>query len=124
MAQNQAGSKFTSTILQGMTVEPVLLKFFINDLDGRAECYYSKFTYYTKPRGVSVTSEGCAATEREFSRLENWAEGNLTELNNEKRKVLYWHKNNSSHQYILGAGERLGMEGPLGSLGATSNMPS
>lgn len=40
VTQNQAGSKFPSFILQGMIVAPVLLKFFINSLDGGAECCY------------------------------------------------------------------------------------
>lgn len=88
-----------------MIVGPVLLRFFINDLDGGAECCYSKFTHYTKPGGVTVTSEGCAATERDLGRLENWAEGNLIELNSGKHEVLHWNKSNSTHQYILGAGD-------------------
>lgn len=108
MAQNQAGSKFTSITLQGMIVGPVLLRFFINHLDGGAECCYSKFTYYTKPGGVTVTSEGCAATERDLGRLENWAERNLIRLNSGKREVLHWNKNNSRHQYILRLENSLG----------------
>lgn len=71
---------------------PVLLRFFINSLDGGGECCYSKFTYYTNPGGVTVTSEGCATTERDFGSLENWAEGNLIELNNGKHEVLQWDK--------------------------------
>lgn len=59
------------------------------------ECTLSKFADDTG--GVAYTPDGCAAIQRDLSRLEKWVERNLIQFNT----VLHWDRNNHMHQYTL-----------------------
>ncbi|GAB0180546.1 mitochondrial enolase superfamily member 1 [Grus japonensis] len=65
------------------------------------ECTLSKFAGDTNLGGVDDTPEGHDAIQRDFSRLEKWADRNLMKFNKEKCKVLYMGRNNSRHQDML-----------------------
>ncbi|GAB0203569.1 methylenetetrahydrofolate reductase [Grus japonensis] len=50
-----------------------------------------------------IGPEGHAAIQRNFNRLEKWANRNLMQFNKGKSKVLHLGRNNPRHQYMLGA---------------------
>ncbi|KAJ7411334.1 rna-directed dna polymerase from mobile element jockey-like [Willisornis vidua] len=52
--------------------------------------------------GVTGTSEGCAALQKDFSRLDKWAEKNCLKFSKGNCRVLLPGKNNPRHQYRLG----------------------
>ncbi|KAK4830060.1 hypothetical protein QYF61_008398 [Mycteria americana] len=87
----------------GSILRPVPFNFFINDLDDGSECILRKFADDKKLRGVADTAEGHAAIQRDLDRLEKWSNRNLMNFNKEKFKVLHQGRNNSRHQYMLGA---------------------
>jgi len=67
---------------------------------------------------VAGTPEGCAAIQRDLDRLESWAQRNLTKFNKGKCRVLHLGRNNTIHQYRLGADllESSSVERDLGDL--------
>ena len=46
--------------------------------------------------------EGHATNQKDFDRLDKWADRNLTQFNKENSKALHLERNNSMHQYKLG----------------------
>lgn len=52
------------------TLGPVVLNICIKDLNNEAECTLSKFTGYTKLKGVAYAPDGCAAIQRDVDRWE------------------------------------------------------
>ncbi|KAK4817452.1 LOW QUALITY PROTEIN: hypothetical protein QYF61_015607 [Mycteria americana] len=77
---------------------PVLLNLFVSGLGDGAECTLSKFADVTRLGGVGDTPEGGAAVQRDLSRLEKWADGNLMKFSKWKCKVLHLGRNNPRHQ--------------------------
>jgi len=80
----------------------ILFKTFINDLDDGAECTLCKFANDTKLGRVADTPDGQAAIQRAHQAGETaWQEPH--EVQKGKCKVLQLGRNNSMHQYMLGA---------------------
>ncbi|KAJ7401638.1 hypothetical protein BTVI_93756 [Pitangus sulphuratus] len=73
-----------------------------SDLDEGVEFLLRVFPDDTK-LGVANTPECCAALQKDVDSLEKWAEQNLLKFNKSKCRVLHLEKNNSMHQYRLGA---------------------
>ena len=78
----------------------------------------SQFADDTKLGGVADTPEGCAATQQNPDRVENWAGRNLMRFNKSNCRVLYLGRNNCTYQYRSGADllERSSAEKDLGVL--------
>lgn len=66
-------------------------------------CTLSKFTDDVELDGVTGTSDGCAAIQRDLNRLENWAKRDLKKHNKGKCEVLHLERNNPMNQYMLDA---------------------
>lgn len=66
-------------------------------------CTLSKFTDAVHLDGVTGTSDGCAAIQRDLNRLENRAKRDLKKHKKGKCEVLHLERNNPMHQYMLGA---------------------
>lgn len=80
--------------LQGSMQGPVLLSIFINDLDYGAEYTLSKFADATKLEEVADRTDGRAAIQRDFKRLEKQAGRNLMKFSKKKCTVLHLGRNN------------------------------
>lgn len=48
-----------------------------------------------------MTPEGHGANQRDYNRLENWADRNLMKFNEGKCEVLHLGRNTLIHQYML-----------------------
>ncbi|GAB0188283.1 mitochondrial enolase superfamily member 1 [Grus japonensis] len=64
-------------------------------------CDGAVFADDIKLGGVADMSQECAAIQRDFDRLEKWADDNLVKVNKEKCKLLHLERNNPRHQCIL-----------------------
>ena len=73
----------TSGASQRLVLDLVLFNIFMNDLVDGIESTCSKFADDTKLGGVADI-EGCAATQRDLDRLENWAGRDLMRFNKNK----------------------------------------
>lgn len=82
---------------------PILFNIFTSDLDDGAECFLYTSDNDTKLRGLADRPGACAAIQRDLSRLEEWADGDLVEFNKRKCGVIHLKKNNPIHQYMFGA---------------------
>lgn len=78
---------------QGLILGPVLFSI-VNDLCDGSEYTLGKSADCTKLGGVSDTAGGCAAIQRDLSRLEERVEGNLMKFNIQKGEVLLLGRNN------------------------------
>jgi len=92
----------TSGVPQQLILGPVLFNI-INNLNDGEEHSVSMFADDTKLGGLTDTPEDCAAVQRDFGRLEKWPDRNLGKFNKGKCKVLPPGRNNTIHQYMLGA---------------------
>ncbi|KAK4817888.1 hypothetical protein QYF61_002057 [Mycteria americana] len=99
-------------VTSGVKTGSVLLNILIHDLDDGAERTLSNFADDTKLGGVADTPEGHAAIQRDFDKLEKWADRNLKHFSKGKCKALRLGRNNHRHWYMLGtAGRQLCCDG-------------
>lgn len=69
----------TSGILLGSILGPILFNNLTSDLDLETQSILHKFADNIK-QGVVDTPEGSAAMQRDFDRLEKWADRNFTKF--------------------------------------------
>ncbi|KAJ7416695.1 rna-directed dna polymerase from mobile element jockey-like [Pitangus sulphuratus] len=74
----------------------------ISDWDEGIVSLLSKFTDDTKPGGVANMSEGCAALQKDFGKLERRAKKYILKFSKAKCRVLHLRRDNSKHSYRLG----------------------
>ena len=98
----------TSSVPQGLVLEPVLFSIFINDIDDGNECTFRKFADDTKLSNAVDILEGRKAIQRDLYRLERWTHVNQISFNKAECKVLHLCQSNPKYLYKLG-------EEPLGS---------
>jgi len=79
----------------------MLFNILIHDLDDGAECTLGKLVDDIKLKGGANTPKGHAATQKDLDRLEKWADGNITQFNKGKCKVLHLAGNSPRHQHRL-----------------------
>ena len=74
--------------------------------------------------GAADTPDGCAASQMDLDRLENWTQTNPSKFDNRKRKVLHLGRNSPRHPYMLGPGKQLYREGSRSPGGQANHEPA
>lgn len=71
----------TRGVPQGLILQPILFKIFINNVDDRMD-----YADDTQLGGVADTLDGFAVIQRDLNRLENWTNRNLMKFVKGKAK--------------------------------------
>ncbi|GAB0185611.1 mitochondrial enolase superfamily member 1 [Grus japonensis] len=90
-----------SSVPQGSELGSILFNVFIDDLDNRAECAFSKFADDIKLGELADMPGDHAAIQRDLDKLKKWADRNPMKFRKGKCKVLHLGKNNPMHQFVL-----------------------
>lgn len=92
------GRPVTRGVLQG----PTLFSMFADDMDNRIDGSLCKFAGDTRLCEAVNTLEGRDTIQRDFDRLDRWADTNLMEFNQVKHKAPHLERGNVRHTYGLG----------------------
>lgn len=65
-----------------------MFSIFINDLDDRTACTFSKFADVTELEGVADMPDGCVTIQKDLKMIEKQVNRNLMKLHKVKCKVL------------------------------------
>lgn len=81
--------------------ELILLNIFINDLDDATEHTLRRFAGVTKLGGAGNASYGCAAIQRDLSRVEKWVNRIRLKFRKGKCQVLHLGRKSEAPQKVL-----------------------